>query len=70
MMPKAVQLFLFNFFAILHFINHYLLLKCNIFMKSEEIKQLFVQFEQAACEINQVECWSARELCPLLGYTQ
>lgn len=39
-------------------------------MKSEEIKQLFVQFEQAACEINQVECWSARELCPLLGYTQ
>ena len=39
-------------------------------MKSEEIKQLFVQFEQAACEINQVECWSARELCPFLGYTQ
>ena len=39
-------------------------------MKSDEIKQMFVQFEQVACEINQVECWSARELCPLLGYTQ
>lgn len=38
-------------------------------MKSEDIKQLFVQFEQAACEVNQVECWSARELCKLLGYS-
>ena len=38
-------------------------------MKSEDIKQLFAQFEQAACEVNQVECWSARELCKLLGYT-
>jgi len=39
-------------------------------MKSEEIQALFSQFEQAACEVNQVECWSARELCTLLGYTQ
>ena len=39
-------------------------------MKSEDIKQLFEQFEQAACDVNQVECWSAREICPLLGYTQ
>ena len=39
-------------------------------MKSEEIQTLFSQFEQAACEVNQVECWSARELCTLLGYTQ
>lgn len=38
-------------------------------MKSEDIKQLFAQFEQAACEVNQVECWSARELCKLLGYS-
>ena len=39
-------------------------------MKSEDIKQLFVQFEQAVCDVNQVECWSAREICPLLGYSQ
>ena len=39
-------------------------------MKKEEIRQLFVQFEEVACEVNQVECWSARELCKLLGYTQ
>ena len=38
-------------------------------MKSEDIKQLFAQFEHAVCEINQVECWSARELCKLLGYS-
>lgn len=39
-------------------------------MKREEILALFQQFEFAACEMNNVECWSARELCSLLGYTQ
>lgn len=39
-------------------------------MKREEVQALFSQFEQAACEVNLVECWSARELCTLLGYTQ
>ncbi len=39
-------------------------------MKKEEIQALFEQFEQAACEINQVECWSARELQKLLGYSK
>lgn len=39
-------------------------------MKSEEIKTLFAQFECAAVEIEGVECWSARELQQLLGYTQ
>ena len=39
-------------------------------MKTEEIQLLFEEYEQAACEINQVECWSARNLCALLGYTQ
>jgi len=39
-------------------------------MKTEDITALFKGYEQAACEINQVECWSARDLCPLLGYTQ
>lgn len=39
-------------------------------MKSEDIKQLFEQFEQAVCEVNGVECWSARELQKLLGYSK
>ena len=39
-------------------------------LKSEEIKALFAQFEQASAEIEGVECWSARELQKLLGYTQ
>lgn len=39
-------------------------------MKSEEIKALFVQFENASAEVEGVECWSARELQELLGYTQ
>ena len=37
-------------------------------LKSGEIKELFVQFENAAAEIEGVECWSARELQNLLGY--
>jgi len=39
-------------------------------MKSAEIKALFAQFEQASAEIEGIECWSARELQKLLGYTQ
>ena len=39
-------------------------------MKSEEIKALFEQFEQASVEIEEVECWNARELQSLLGYSQ
>lgn len=39
-------------------------------MKKEEILALFEQFEKAACEVNQVECWSARELQKLLGYSK
>ena len=39
-------------------------------MKTEEIQSLFEEYEQAACEVNQVECWSARDLCALLGYIQ
>lgn len=39
-------------------------------MKSEEIKQLFLQFESAAAELEGVECWSARELQDLLGYSK
>ncbi|MCL2312113.1 MAG: DNA damage-inducible protein D [Firmicutes bacterium] len=39
-------------------------------MKAEEIKTLFAQFEQASGEFEGIECWSARELQKLLGYTQ
>jgi predicted nuclease of restriction endonuclease-like (RecB) superfamily len=39
-------------------------------MKSEEIKALFVQFEQVSAEFEGVECWSARELQSLLGYSK
>jgi len=39
-------------------------------MKSEEIKTLFVQFEQASGEFEGIECWSARELQNLLGYSK
>jgi DNA-damage-inducible protein D len=39
-------------------------------MKSDEIKTLFAQFEQASGEFQGIECWSARELQKLLGYTQ
>jgi len=37
-------------------------------MKTEEIKNLFAQFEAASAEVEGVECWSARELQSLLGY--
>lgn len=39
-------------------------------MKSEEIIELFRQFESIANEYEGVECWSARELSRLLGYAQ
>ena len=39
-------------------------------MKSEEIKQLFDQFEAAAARLEGIECWSARDLQILLGYSK
>jgi DNA-damage-inducible protein D len=39
-------------------------------MKTEEIKKLFELFEAAVCELGGIECWSARDLQKLLGYTQ
>lgn len=39
-------------------------------MKTEEIIELFRQFESIANEYEGVECWSARELAKLLGYAQ
>lgn len=39
-------------------------------MKTEEINALFEQFESIVCLYDGVECWSARELHSVLGYTQ
>lgn len=39
-------------------------------MKTEEIRQLFRQFESAASDIEGIECWSAREMQTLLGYSK
>lgn len=39
-------------------------------MKSDEIRNLFTQFEAAASDLEGVECWSARELQELLGYSK
>ena len=39
-------------------------------MKKEEIQALFKSYEDAVCMIDDTECWSARNLCSLLGYTQ
>jgi DNA-damage-inducible protein D len=39
-------------------------------MKTAEIKALFTEFEQASSEFEGIECWSARDLQKLLGYTE
>jgi DNA-damage-inducible protein D len=39
-------------------------------MKTEEIKQLFENFEAAATELEGIECWSARDIQKLLGYSK
>lgn len=39
-------------------------------MKKEFISELFKKFEDACYDFDGVECWSARELQDILGYTQ
>ena len=39
-------------------------------MKKEDIKELFSHFEHVSCKLNDVECWSAKDLYSLLGYTE
>jgi DNA-damage-inducible protein D len=39
-------------------------------MKKEQITEMFQRFEGACYVYNGIECWSARELQDLLGYTQ
>ena len=38
-------------------------------MKQEEIQVLFTNFEDAVCKVNDTECWSARDMQKLLGYS-
>jgi len=38
-------------------------------MKKEEIQALFTSFEDAKCMIDDTECWSARDMQKLLGYS-
>lgn len=37
-------------------------------MKKEQITDLFVKFEAASAQLNEIECWSARALLELFGY--
>src|SRR6218665_1770327 len=39
-------------------------------MKSDEIKKLFEKFEAVTLELEGIECWSARDLQVLLGYSK
>ncbi len=39
-------------------------------MKREQIQQLFEQFENVYYDYNGMECWSARELQFILGYSK
>lgn len=39
-------------------------------MKANEIQDLFNSFESIAIVYDGVECWSARELAPVMGYVQ
>ncbi len=39
-------------------------------MKKELITELFLQFEQSCYDYKGIECWSARELQKILGYTE
>lgn len=39
-------------------------------MKKEQIQELFSQFESICYTYNDIECWSARELQKLLGYSK
>lgn len=38
-------------------------------MKKEEILALFKRYEEAVCMIDETECWSARDLQKLFGYS-
>ena len=39
-------------------------------MKKEQIQELLLRFENACYDYNGIECWSARELQDVFGYSQ
>lgn len=39
-------------------------------MRKEQIQELFARFEAASGEVNGIECWSARVLQEVLGYSE
>lgn len=39
-------------------------------MKKEQINELFIRFEAASGTLQGIECWSARELQKVLGYSE
>jgi len=39
-------------------------------MKKEEINELFNKFENACYKYQEIECWSARDIMEILGYTK
>jgi len=39
-------------------------------LKKEEINELFNKFENACYVYQEIECWSARELMEILGYSK
>ena len=39
-------------------------------MKKEQISELFTMFEHACYDYNGIECWSAREVQDILGYSK
>lgn len=45
-------------------------MEVDYFMKKDIIQELYNGFETAASEVEGVECWSARELQSLLGYSK
>ena len=49
------------------FIKQILIIEAK--MKKEEIENLFNSYEEAVCKIEETECWSARDLQKLFGYS-
>ena len=63
--PQGIKVSGRNALCCLQFLN----LLFVILMKKEEIDALFKSFEEAVCMIDETECWSARDLQKLLGYS-
>ena len=66
------MLLFLKFFNIIFCFYAFLLkqiLLAGVKMKKEEIENLFNSYEEAVCKIEETECWSARDLQKLFGYS-